>query len=226
MQARVYTKSQNPDYHKAPQKKTMLASVALLRPGRRSSPTSKRLASSLLILPQRDLAISVSSAKSGTTLWCHKGHLAVRVTLPLIIQLVQDPTCYNVPMLALLPQFEQKGFYSKWVTSVSHLSNLVSSLLYRHVYEFSFIGYNYGVEYSNRTVVLSLGLSHSQVLPIPYGVFVEIFNKRQLKVFSFSRAAAAQFSSTLGELRHPNAYTGKGLVPLFRNFVVKKTKTK
>lgn len=186
------------------------------------------LASHFLALSSIDLGIATIPTDRGhTTLWCALPHVVIRVTLPVrSFFATKKASNKETPYVAFIPTFNDIRFSSKWQTASTHISNILHSLVFKHVYEFAFVGYNYGVECVDNKLVLSLGLSHKKLLPLPHHVFVEVVNKRQLQVFSFSKESAAQFAATLRSLRPVNAYTGKGLIPLFWHYSIKKAKSK
>lgn len=158
-----------------------------------------------------------------TIFWFYKGYRVLRVTLPVkITQVVANET--DTSLQIILPLLNQYRFYSKWVTAVTVLSDTMRAAVFTKFYQFQLIGYNYQAEYTGTLLILRLGYSHTNIVPVPFNVFIQIDSGRKLAVFSTTARAAASFAALIASLRGPNPYTGKGLLPEFRTLRLKKKK--
>jgi len=186
------------------------------------SKKNKELYKVFLIIPTTCSNISYKSLFSYTIFWFYSSGSLVRATFPVQGRVLNKRDTQQY--LVVTPSWNHYNFYSKWVSSATLLSNIFNTSFFSYQCNYTFVGYNYQVEYAPNVLLISIGFSHLSVLPVPYNIFVVIENKRFLKIFSNSIQDAGKFADKLTKLRRPNIYTGKGLLPAHRQLTLKKTK--
>ena len=96
-------------------------------------------------------------------------------------------------------------------TDYRHIKNLIEGMVkpFEQVLEIHGLGYR--VKLSGKTVVLTLGKSHEDIVSIPENVHVEVPGEREIVCRSHSKKLLGDFVSAVCSKRKPDAYKAKGV---------------
>ena len=91
------------------------------------------------------------------------------------------------------------------------LSNMVNGVTKGFERKLEIQGVGFKSELKGKTLVLSLGYSHSIEFPFPAGVTIEVDKGTKLTIKGSDRRAVGETAAKLRSLRSPDSYKGKGV---------------
>ena len=103
----------------------------------------------------------------------------------------------------------------------SLLANAVAGVSQGFRKELDIVGIGYRAEHKGKSVVFSLGFSHTIDFPIPEGISVEVERQTHLVVSGVDKQKVGQTAADIRSLRKPDPYKNKGI-----RYTVEKLKKK
>ena len=95
-------------------------------------------------------------------------------------------------------------------TFASHLKNMVQGAETPFVTKLILEGVGYKVEVKGKTIVLTVGFSHTVPLDIPEDVTASV-EKNVIKLESSNKESLGQFAADIRRVKPPEPYLGKGI---------------
>jgi len=93
----------------------------------------------------------------------------------------------------------------------SLLANAVAGVSQGFRKELDIVGIGYRAEHKGKSVVFSLGFSHTIDFPIPEGISVEVERQTHLVVSGVDKQKVGQTAADIRSLRKPDPYKNKGI---------------
>ena len=93
----------------------------------------------------------------------------------------------------------------------SLLANAVAGVSRGFSKELDIVGIGYRAEHKGKSVVFSLGFSHTIDFPIPEGINVEVERQTHLVVSGVDKQKVGQTAADIRSLRKPDPYKNKGI---------------
>ena len=95
-------------------------------------------------------------------------------------------------------------------TFASHVKNMITGVEIPYVKKLIMDGIGYKMEVKGKTVMLTVGFSHTVALPIPEDVAVTV-EKNVMKIESANKESVGQFAANVRRIKPPEPYLGKGI---------------
>lgn len=173
---------------------------------------------------------SIGLSQSGfngnnTIIWVDTFFCTLRTTIKAKYHIIKKNSVFSTKgFLAILyPSIEKRaGYYSNWASSRSIVAAHILYSIFALTKNFTLAGYNYSAVYSEGLIGLSLGYSHTFYYKIPYGVFIKIYNKKNIQLYGLNYVLMTRAASLFGLIQKPNAFSGKGLLQDYKNPTLKK----
>lgn len=95
-------------------------------------------------------------------------------------------------------------------TFASHVKNMVQGVETPYMKKLIMDGVGYKMEVKGKDVVLTVGFSHTVVLPVPEDVTATV-EKNVMKLESSNKESVGQFAANVRRIKPPEPYLGKGI---------------
>lgn len=95
-------------------------------------------------------------------------------------------------------------------TFASHVKNMIVGVEVPYVKKLIMDGIGYKMEVKGKDVVLTVGFSHTVLLPIPADVTVTV-EKNVMRLESANKESVGQFAANVRRVKPPEPYLGKGI---------------
>lgn len=95
-------------------------------------------------------------------------------------------------------------------TFASHVKNMVQGVENRYMKKLILEGVGYRVEVKGSDIVLTVGFSHTVLLPIPEDISATV-EKNVIKLESLNKESVGQFAADIRRVKPPEPYLGKGI---------------
>lgn len=134
-----------------------------------------------------------------------KGELAH--TFPPVVRIEQEDN-----QITITPTSEEQFSRAMHGTARAVINNMVVGVSEGFMKELEIVGVGYRAELQGKTLVLSVGFSHTVEIPPPDGISYELDDRgREIKVIGFDKQVVGQISAEIRKVRPPEPYKGKGI---------------
>lgn len=96
-------------------------------------------------------------------------------------------------------------------TSRALLSNMITGLTTGFKKDLEIVGVGYRANLDGKNLVLEVGHSHKDILPIPAGLKVEVPKNQEIHVYGADKQVLGEFCAKVRGFCPPEPYKGKGI---------------
>lgn len=146
-----------------------------------------------------------------------KGSLSMAVHQSVVLQQSTD-------VVTVAPRNEQA--WSMAGTMRALLNNCVVGVSQGFQKKLELVGVGYRAQAKDRTLNLSLGLSHPVAFPIPEGIAIETPSQTEIVITGMDKQAVGQVAANIRAYRPPEPYKGKGIKYAGESILRKEAKKK
>jgi large subunit ribosomal protein L6 len=107
----------------------------------------------------------------------------------------------------------------------SLINNAVSGVVSGYKKELAIVGVGYKAELKGKTLVLSIGYSHTIEYPVPEGIKLTVTDGVKITIEGFDKQLVGECAARIRRFKKPEPYKGKGIRYADEHVVIKPGKT-
>jgi len=109
------------------------------------------------------------------------------------------------------PKSESKQARMMWGTTRARINNLVKGVSVGFSKTLDIVGVGYRASLQGTNLLISLGMSHDIMYPVPAGITVKVPSPTQIEISGADKQVVGQVAAEIRSFRKPEPYKGKGV---------------
>lgn len=98
-----------------------------------------------------------------------------------------------------------------WGTTRARINNLVKGVSVGFSKTLDIVGVGYRASLQGTNLLISLGMSHDIMYPVPAGITVKVPSPTQIEISGADKQVVGQVAAEIRSFRKPEPYKGKGV---------------
>ncbi|GAB3447925.1 50S ribosomal protein L6 [Insolitispirillum peregrinum] len=113
--------------------------------------------------------------------------------------------------VVVTPKATHKQARMMWGTTRARINNLVKGVSVGFSKTLDIVGVGYRASLQGTNLLISLGMSHDIMYPVPAGITVKVPSPTQIEISGADKQVVGQVAAEIRSFRKPEPYKGKGV---------------